>query len=148
LDWDTIKNDALESSILLGACKKRTTLLPRPLGLVKDLNRYKNDLAYLSNDGLCRFLDDHGAMLGPLRAFILEDTTPLFIVVSVLIFSLGLGGAHDSAGDHLNHLVSELTKSAASPSTTAATSATTSWEVFGLRFLFNFFSFFGLVNGR
>lgn len=150
MNRNPIQNDALQSSILLRACHQRATLLPRPLGLVEDLNRNKCDLADLSDHWFGWLFEDHSSLLRPLRSLVGEDTTPLFIVGSILIFLflLGPSGAHDSTGHHLNHLVGELTKSATSSATTAATSAASSWEVVFLSIgLLLDFLFFGLFDG-
>jgi hypothetical protein len=139
-----IQNDALKSSILLRACHQRATLLPRPLGLVEDLNRNKCDLADLSDHWFGWLFEDHSSLLRPLRSLFGEDAAPLFIVGSIL-FLLGPSGA---TGHHLNHLVGELTKSATSSATTAATSAAPSWEVVFLSIgLLLDFLFFGLLDG-
>jgi hypothetical protein len=118
--------------------------------LVEDLKRNKCDLADLSDHWFGWLFEDHSSLLRPLRSFIGEDTTPLFIVGRILIFLFlfGPSGAHDSTGHHVNHLIGELTKSATSSATTAATSATSSWEVVFLRIgLLLDFLFFGLLDG-
>ena len=146
MNRNPIQNDALQSSILLRACHQRATLLPRPLGLVEDLNRNKCDLADLSDHWFGWLFEDHSSLLRPLRSLVGEDTAPLFIVGSIL-FLLGPSGAHDPTGHHLNHLVGELTKSATSSATTAATSAAPSWDVVFLSIgLLLDFLFFGLLD--
>lgn len=130
---------------------KTASLLPRPLGLVEDLNGNENYLADLGDNWFCRLLDDDSALLGPLGTFFGEDTAPLLIVGSILglLFGAALfGGTHDASGDHLDHLVGELTKSAASTSATTATSAESSVVVLLMRRrLLIDFLFIRFING-
>ena len=135
---------------MLRAGHKTASLLPRPLGLVEDLNLNKNYLANLGDNWFCWLLDDDCALLRPLGTFFGKDTAPFFIEDSILSLFIGalLGGAHDASSNHLDHLVGELTKSAASTSTTTAASATSSGEVFmRRRLLLDLFLLLGLVYG-
>jgi hypothetical protein len=118
--------------------------------LVEDLKRNKCDLPDLSDHWLGWLFEDHSSLLRPLGSLIGEDATPLFIILSILIFLFlfGPSGAHDATGHHVNHLIGELAKSATSSATTAATSAASSWEVVFLSIgLLLDFLFFGLLDG-
>jgi hypothetical protein len=103
-------------------------MLPRPLSLVEHFNRHEGNLANSDLDWLLRLADYDGSLLLPLGSLLTECTSvELVFIVSRHSLSLRVEPAHESPGDHINHVISELVESA-SPSGTSASSSAASAE--------------------
>ncbi len=100
-------------------------MLPRPLGLVEDLNRDEGNLTNSDFDRLLRLGDNDGSLLLPLGSLLSECAgIKLVFIVSRHPLSLRVESAHESPGNHVDHVISELVESASSPGASASPSAT------------------------
>lgn len=100
-------------------------MLPGPLGLVENFNRDEGNLTNSDFNRLLRLGDYDGSLLLPLGSLLSECTgIKLVFIVSRHPLSLRVESAHESPGNHVDHVISELVESASSPGASASPSAT------------------------
>ncbi len=100
-------------------------MLPGPLGLVEDFNRDEGNLTNSDFNRLLRLGNNDGSLLLPLGPLLTKCASiKLIFIVSRDSFSLWIESTHESPGNHINHMISELVESTSSSGSSASPSAT------------------------